>query len=159
MIPVISRIAGISDRLGEYFYVNYGAQISSKKPGAFGKSDVVHQDPVGNAKPFFDGKSLSRYEIIDTGQYLDYRPETMYGPRVPELFESPKIVVRDVTGSGEQLIVSFDDSGMYCDHLLTCIVMYENIADTGAQTDFEGYTQFRHLIQVSYLLQAFSLGS
>ena len=63
----------------------------------------------------------------------------MYGPIVPELFESEKIVVRDVTGENEQLIVSYDNSGFYCDHLITCVTYYENVECTTVQTHFEGY--------------------
>ena len=63
----------------------------------------------------------------------------MYGPRVPELFEGEKIVVRNLTGANEQLIVSYDNHGFYCDDLVVCVTYYENVEHTTAQTHFEGY--------------------
>ena len=65
----------------------------------------------------------------------------MYGPRVPELFEGEKIVVRNLTGANEQLIVSYDNSGFYCDDLVVCVTYYENVKHTGVRTDFKGYNR------------------
>ena len=98
--------------------------------GSFVKADIVSTQEIGNAKRFIDGKNLQRYDIDWDERYIDYRQDEMYGPRVPELFESEKIVVRDVTGADEQLIVSYDNSGFYCDHLITCVTYYENVKHT-----------------------------
>ena len=128
-----------SIQLGQFCYVMVGATIHSKDRGSFVKADIVSKQEVGNAKRFIDGKNLQRYDIDWDERYIDYRQDEMYGPRVPELFESEKIVVRDVTGVDEQLIVSYDNSGFYCDHLITCVTYYENVEHTTAQTHFEGY--------------------
>ena len=84
-----------------------GATTHSKDRGSFTKADVVSKQEIGNAKRFIDGKNLRRYDIDWDGRYIDYRRNEMYGPRVPELFESEKIVVRNLTGANEQLIVSY----------------------------------------------------
>ena len=139
-LTVVGKVDDLSVRLGDICYVNYGAQVSSKEKGKFGKDHVVSREPLGNAKRFFDGKNLSRYAITWDSRYLDYRPQEMYGPRAPELFESPKVVVRDVTGVNEQLIVSYDDSGLYCDHLVVCVTYYESIQNTDLQSRFQDYT-------------------
>ena len=134
-----NQIWANSIRLGQFCYVMVGATTHSKDRGSFTKGDIVSTQEIGNAKRFIDGKNLQRYDIDWDGRYIDYRQDEMYGPRVPELFESEKIVVRDVTGKNEQLIVSYDNSGFYCDHLITCVTYYENVEHTTAQTDFEGY--------------------
>ena len=136
---ILNRIDELSIRLGQYCYVMVGATVHSKDGVTFKKGDVVSKTPIGNAKRFFDGKTLQRYEIRYDGRFLDYRRDEMYGPRVPELFDNPKIVVRDITAKNEKLIVSYDDEGLYCDHLVTCVTYYKNIEDTSAQADFEGY--------------------
>ena len=135
---IIARIDSVSVTLGSICYVNYGAQVSSRVKGAFGKSDVVSAIPQGNAKRFIDGKRLSRYDVAWDGSYLDYRVAEMYGPRAPQLFESPKILIRDVTAAEERLVASLDESGYYCDHLIICATYYENVQDSGLQTRFEG---------------------
>ena len=134
-----NQIWANSIRLGQFCYVMVGATTHSKDRRSFTKADIVSKQEIGNAKRFIDGKNLQRYDIDWDGRYIDYRRNEMYGPRVPELFESEKIVVRDVTGENEQLIVSYDNSGFYCDHLITCVTYYENVECTTVQTHFEGY--------------------
>ncbi len=134
-----NEIRANSIRLGQFCYVMVGATVHSKDRGSFTKADIVSTQEVGNAKRFIDGKNLQRYDIDWDGRYIDYRQNEMYGPRVPELFESEKIVVRDVTGADEQLIVSYDNREFYCDHLITCVTYYENVERTTAQTHFEEY--------------------
>ena len=134
-----NKIWAYSTRLGQFCYVMVGATVHSKDRGSFTKADVVSTQEIGNAKRFIDGKNLQRYDIEWDGRYIDYRQDEMYGPRVPELFESEKIVVRDVTGADERLIVSYDDREFYCDHLITCVTYYENVERTTAQTHFEEY--------------------
>jgi hypothetical protein len=136
---LIDRIESNAVKVGQFCYVMVGATVHSKDRKSFTKDTIVSEKPTGNAKRFFDGKNITRYQIEWDGRYLDYRPDEMYGPRVPELFESPKVVVRDVTGANEQLMVSFDRSGLYCDHLVTCVTYYENVEGTGAQVDYEGF--------------------
>ena len=128
-----------SIRLGQFCYVMVGASTHSKDRKSFTKADIVSTQEIGNAKRFIDGKNLRRYDIDWDGRYIDYRQDEMYGPRFPELFESEKIVVRDVTGANEQLIVSYDNSGFYCDNLIVCVTHYENVEHTTAKTDFKGY--------------------
>ncbi len=134
-----NKIWSNSIRLGQFCYVMVGATTHSKDKKGFTKADIISTQEIGNAKRFFDGKNLRRYDVDWDGRYIDYRQHEMYGPRVPELFESEKIVVRDVTGENEQLIVSYDNSGFYCDHLITCVTYYENVSQTNARTNFEGY--------------------
>jgi len=136
---IVKLIDSQSIRLGQYCYVMLGATVHSKDKRSFRKADIVTRFPKGNSKAFFDGKTLHRYEIELDDRFIDYQRELMYGPRVPELFESPKILVRNITGKNEKLVVSYDANGLYCDDLVLCVTYYKYIEGTGAQTDFEGY--------------------
>ena len=62
----------------------------------------------------------------------------MYGPRVPELFESPKLIVRHISGDNDTLISAVDYSGYYCDHGLILATDYKNLKPED-QTKFKGY--------------------
>jgi len=141
---IIEKIDKNSIHLGQFCYVMVGATVHSKDKVSFKKADVITKKPKGNAKRFFDGKTLHRYEIDLDGRFLDYKPDLMYGPRVPELFENPKILVRDVTEKNEKLVVAYDADGLYCDHLVTCVTPYENVAGTSVQTEFEGYPHLKN---------------
>ncbi len=136
-----NKIQSKSIRLGQFCYVMLGSTTHSKDKGRFTKAEIISTQEIGNAKRFIDGKNLQRYDIDWDGRYIDYRQDEMYGPRVPELFESDKIVVRNLTGANEQLIVSYDNNRFYCDDLVVCVTYYENVQHTTAQTEFKGYNR------------------
>jgi hypothetical protein len=43
----------------------------------------------------------------------------MYGPREQGFFETPKLMIRDITGT-HRLELTVDDSNLYCDHTILC---------------------------------------
>jgi len=151
-IPLVAKIDSQSVKLGQRLYVNVGATVSSKEPGDFDKRDVVSRSPQGNAQRFFDGADVARWEIDWQGEYLDYRRDEMSGPRVPELFEAEKIVIRIRTGEGERLIAAYDDTGMYCDHTVIICCYYEAIANSGAREDFVGYDRISDPLSLKFIL-------
>ncbi len=136
---LLDKIQEQAIKLGQYCYVMVGATVHSKDGESFRKADVVTTRRGRRGRPFIDGKSLKRYQILWDGRYLDYRRDEMYGPRVPELFESEKLLVRDVTDENERLVVAYDEDQFYCDHLVTCVTYYRNVEGTGVQMEFDGY--------------------
>lgn len=120
-LALIDRVRTRSLPLGDLCYVNYGAQMSSKKKGAFGKGEVIHAKKKNlSFKPVVSGRELFRYEIRWSGRFVDYsRAPEMYGPRWPEFFEQPKLMVRDITGT-HRIEATLDNSGYYCDHTILC---------------------------------------
>ena len=142
---LLQKIDRESIRLGNICYVNYGAQVSSKKSGEYSKSDVVSNNSEGNAKRFFEGKDIGHYLIQWSGLYLDYRPDTMYGPRAEELFDSPKIVFRKISGPNDTLLVAFDYDGFYCDDGLVLAVPYDAIVGSKLRGEFEGYEKLEEV--------------
>ncbi|RKU17102.1 hypothetical protein C6500_16100 [Candidatus Poribacteria bacterium] len=145
-----NKVWANSIRLGQFCYVMLGSTTHSKDRGSFTKADIVSKQEIGNAKRFIDGKNLQRYDINWDERYIDYRQDEMYGPRVPELFESEKIVVRNLTGANEQVIISYDNSGFYCDDLVVCVTYYENLEHTTAQIDFKGYDRIALPYSLTY---------
>lgn len=136
---IVEKIDAKSIRVGQFCYVMVGATVHSKDKVSFKKADIVTKQPIGNAKRFIDGKTLHRYEIGYDGRFLDYKPDMMYGPRVPELFENHKIVIRKVSEENEGLVVAYDADGYYCDDRIICVTPYETVKDAGVQLEYEGY--------------------
>lgn len=131
--------------LGDICYVNYGAQMSSKKKGGFGKEHVIRPNRAnGHCKPMISGRELYRYRIIWQGRYVDwsYAPE-MYGARWPEFFELPKIMIRDITGT-HRIEATFDNRGFYCDHTILCALRKCDVAKWREQSsaDIERSKEF-----------------
>lgn len=149
---LLQKIDERSIRLGNICYVNYGAQVSSKAPGKYAKADVVSVVPLGNAKPFFEGKDLDRYVVRWRGLYLDYRPDTMYGPRSEELFASHKIIFRKISGLNDTLVVGYDALGLYCDDGLVLAVPYDSIRGGNLREEFQGFEVIEDQYALEYCL-------
>ncbi len=155
---LLNRIGELSIQIGNICYVNYGAQVSSKKKGGFKKGEVVSYMKCGNAKKFYEGKDLHRWSIGWRGLWLDYRKDELYGPRTEALFEKPKIAVRKVSDKFHRIGGALDLSGMYCDDGIVLISPHSTIEKTELNKDFAGYERIDADISLEYLT-AFLLSS
>lgn len=133
-LSIIRRMEPKSINLGELCYVNYGAQMSSKVKGRFGKDYVIRSKKESpTCKPLVSGKELFRYEIRSSGRFVEYAlAPKMYGPRWPEFFEQPKLMIRDITGT-HRIEATLDLDGYYCDHTILCA---QRMADVSAWKEF-----------------------
>lgn len=149
---LISELELQSDKIGNFFYVNYGAQVASKEKGKFGKKEVVGTKPKNNAKQFYEGRDVQRWHLNWRGLYLDYRINELYGPRAPELFEQNKIVIRKVTDKDHKLCATFDHTKHYTDDGNVLLVPYKSLYGTCLRTDFEDYIISKENIHLKYAL-------
>nr|WP_250137897.1 TaqI-like C-terminal specificity domain-containing protein [Halorientalis salina] len=148
--PLIDKIEDNSNLLGQYLYVNVGATVASSRSGGFVKDDVVSEEPVGNAKKFIQGTNISRWYLDWDGEWLDYRPDEMSGPRQQEMFESEKLLVRKRTDEGGWIAAVNDDEGMYCDDTVLVCCDYDALEGTGATIDFEGFERLDENLNLTY---------
>jgi len=79
-------------------------------------------------RPLLKGDCLRDGILTWRGKYLRYRPQELYRPLFPELFERPKIVVAKVTGA-RGLEVAIDRAGYYTDDSLICLQPKYQLAD------------------------------
>jgi hypothetical protein len=124
---LVDEIKTRSITLGDITYVNYGAQMSSKVKGGFGKEYVIRDSQeTETCRKTVAGRDLYRYRINWNGKYVEWAlASKMYGPRTPWFFEKPKLMVRDLTGT-HRIEAALDRSGLYCDHTILCA---QRIAD------------------------------
>ena len=80
---IATKILAQSIRVGNLFYVNYGAQISSKEKGKFKKEALISDKTGPGKKPLLTGSDVGRWMISPQNLFLDYKPSIMYGPRHP----------------------------------------------------------------------------
>jgi len=146
------KIENQSDKIGNFFYVNYGAQVSSKEKGKFGKKEVVGKKPKGNAKEFYEGKDLHRWYLNYRGLYLDYRIDDIYGPRTPDLFEQEKIVFRSITDKNHKIAAAIDTSKRYTDHSTVLIVPYSSLGNAILITKIKDYKILDGDLDLKYAL-------
>lgn len=149
---LLKKLENKSARFGNYFYVNYGVQPSSKIKGKFSKSDVVSNIPVGNAKRFFEGKDVHRWHVSYRGLWLNYRKKDMYGARTPELFENEKIAIRKVSDKGHRIAAAYDNSKMFTDDGNVLVVPYSSLNGSELKTTFSGYPLLEEKIDLKYAI-------
>ena len=149
---ILNQIDELTILLGNVCYVNYGAQVSSRGKGKFRKSQMISYSSPQNGKKFFEGKDISRYNLRWGGLYLNYQPEIMYGPRAPQLFENPKLVIRKISGENDSLLVALDEGNLYCDDGLVLAVDYDVLEASNLRVEFEGFTKLNDPYNLKYLL-------
>lgn len=137
-LEIIDKLNKTEVRLGNIYYINLGAQMYSKKKGEFGKQYLLTKEPKENPKRFFEGKDITRYGLRYRDLYMDYLPNIMYDGKCIELFESPKIITRQISGKNDSLIFTLDREAFYCDHNLILATDYKNLKPEN-RTKFEGY--------------------
>jgi TaqI-like C-terminal specificity domain len=128
----LERLREHAVEFGDICRVNYGAQISSKEPGAFGrdrylaKSDADMTDP----KRFYEGSNMRPFAVTYDGYWVDMGPrDEMYGPRTKTFFESDKLSVRHISGDFDSFVAWVDEEHYYTDHGVIHAVPYHAIKD------------------------------
>ena len=76
----------------------------------------------------------------------------MYGPRVPELFENAKIVIRKVSDRNHRIAGAYDDTKTYTDDGNVIIVPYSIMNEGRADHKFSDYNKIDFTIDLKYAL-------
>ena len=122
LLKIIRKIESNTIRLEEICYINWGCRPVPIDNFVFDRK--INQ----KYKPFIRGKNVIRYNIHWDGKYLFYEPEKLYNPMFPELFESEKIVIQEVTGQ-QGLICAYDNKGYYTTHAFSICVLKHKLTD------------------------------
>ena len=102
----------------DIFYVNWGARSGDIK------TFVIKEKKNNLCKPMLDGRDINRYKINYDNKFLIYDEKKLYNPMFKELFENPKLMIRDVNAK-EGLKATFDDKNYYAEHTLSiCMPFY-----------------------------------
>jgi len=122
-IELIKKIRIGSFRVDDICYVTKGAEIHNSKE-KIGKDEFIFENKdKEDYKKYTEGKYIDKY-IIKKVIYLNYTPEKHKAPIFPELFESEKLILKNVIGdSGIQAV--YDLQGLYNnDALINCVPYY-----------------------------------
>lgn len=116
-ITLYDKINKNSERLGHYVCVNTGVVAHSKagSPISFKKDDVIYDKYKEGFKPYVIGSNIARFKIGFKGDYIDYDSKQNYfhRPKFKLLFESPKIIVRRISGKNNAIIACYDENQYY----------------------------------------------
>jgi hypothetical protein len=130
------KLRGRSWLLEQLCYSTFGMRSCAKGKGQGGKDRLITlNSKAKNAKPYLEGRDITRYGMSPTGRFIRYIPEEMYSPRSSELFESDKIVSQTML-SKARLVATFDDKGFYVEQSLACIMPHGILTDTKPMAGF-----------------------
>lgn len=133
-IKLIKKIDSLTVPLREKCYINYGCRLVSKF-GDKKKADYVSKVNYNKQlKPFVEGQDIRRYQL-KSSRYVDYKPDEHYLALFIELFESCKILSKEIVGK-DGLQFAYDNKGFYNDHtVVNCVpwhylkyVRYHNVS-------------------------------
>jgi len=123
---IIDRAKQVSLLLDDLCYVSYSvaahSEVENKKKDAY----IFDHKKNQKCKHFIEAREIARYAIYYSGRWLEYDPKIVRRPGLPELFEAPKIMVRDVVGQ-KGLICAFDDTKLYADYSVVCLTLKSNL--------------------------------
>ena len=114
---LIEKVDHKSIKVGDVCYVNWGARTGNIKK-------YVVKEPIGDfCKKMVNARNIDRYVINHTDDYIVYKKDELYNPMFEELFESPKIIVRDISGKS-RLRATLDYDKYYAEHTVSLAVPY-----------------------------------
>jgi type I restriction-modification system DNA methylase subunit len=107
---IVRKMEEAGTRLNDIYYVNWGLRTGTdEKTERLITSDGHH--PL--ARRLIRGENIiDRYLLEWTGQYIIYDSGQLVNPLFPEVLESPKIVIRKISGD-RGLFASYDSEGLY----------------------------------------------
>ena len=121
---IITRIEGENKTLlhfAEMFYGIKAYQVGKGKPPQ--TKEILEAKPFTSSRkkdatflPFFDGKHISRYELLwEQNNWLKYG-NWLAEPRQPQKYEGEKILIRKIVG--KTLLATYVSETSYCNTLL-----------------------------------------
>jgi len=130
---IITRIEGENKTLSHFAEMFYGIkayQVGKGKPPQ--TKEILEVKPFTSSRkndatflPFFDGKHISRYELLwKQNNWLKYG-NWLAEPRQPQKYEGEKILIRKIVG--KTLFATYIPETSYCNTLLFVLKIKSNI--------------------------------
>ena len=110
-----AKIVSNTHLLGDICYGSVGVVPHSEKEGKPKEHYIFSYMHDAKCKPYIEGKEVGRYTLNWRGRFLQYDYHTVRRPSLPELLDSPKIMLKIVAGKSG-LNATVDYSGFYGDH-------------------------------------------
>lgn len=129
-IRIFEKMNSDSILLGKYVCINTGVVAHSKlsSPLKFTKDDVIHNVYKDGFKKYIIGANLTQYSVEYLNHYIDYdsKYEYFHRPKYKPLFESPKIIVRRISGKNNSILATYDKNNYYSNDNLMHLVKWND---------------------------------
>lgn len=129
-ISIFNSIIKDTSKLGYHVCINTGVVAHSKLGSSkvFKKDDVIFDFYKEGFKPYVIGSNISRYKIKFENNFIDYdsNVDNFHRPKYRLLFESPKIIVRRISGKNNTMMTCYDENKYYSNDNLMHLVHWTN---------------------------------
>ncbi|MCB1189328.1 MAG: N-6 DNA methylase [Leptospiraceae bacterium] len=116
--------------LGQLVCINTGVVAHSREGSEkkFTKDSVIFKNNKKGFKKYIIGTNIGRYHALFNGDYIDYENNITHFHRSKYqlLFESPKIIVRRISGSNNSLIAYYDEEKFFSNDNLMHLVSWND---------------------------------
>ena len=112
MENLIKKIDKNSLKLNKICHCQYGFQTGKLNKFVFNENtnpEMRAKNPQA-VKKFVKGVNIERYYINFTDDYVLYLPNELHRPAFKELFDNPKIIIKEI---GESIIATYDEDKYY----------------------------------------------
>ncbi|MEX0909910.1 MAG: N-6 DNA methylase [Candidatus Paceibacterota bacterium] len=118
ILELADKVNSESYELSDICYITKGAEIHTST--GVSKNTFIHSRYKKGYKKYMEGKYFEKW-FYRKHKHLSYQPDKHKAPISPDIFEAPKIIIKNVVGdSGIQAIL--DTEGFYNnDALINCI--------------------------------------
>lgn len=115
---IISHIEKNAEDLEKIIFLQQGiiVQWGTGKTLTKRKEECIFKKKKSSLVPYLEGKDVDRYKFPKEHDWLDYRPDKHWRPRMRETFESTKLLVRRI--ASESLVCLLDDGYYFVDNTL-----------------------------------------
>src|SRR5699024_2273288 len=108
--------------LDEIVYIQQGIILQNKINK---KEYFIYENNKEHFKPYIEGKNIDEYFLPRQHRYVDYNPKTHHRPRIPEIFDMPKLLIKRISKS---IKACFDINGYYyMDNTIFTVSLYKDL--------------------------------
>jgi hypothetical protein len=128
-IKILNKIKNGCLKVENICSVNYGLRPIPKEGGKSKGRFIKKDNPNLKYKTYFEGKDMGGWSL-KSSSFIDYKPDELYNPMFPELFENQKIFGLCTLSDIYKLRFNYDDTGAYCNHsvaILTPWYFFKNV--------------------------------
>lgn len=113
---IADKILAAGKPIEHYYFCSVGCVPHSEKENK-SKEFYIHDKKQSGFKPYIEAKDFERYLTPVKTRWLNYKYDVVRRPGLPELLDSPKVLVKLVVGK-KGFSAANDEVGVYTDHSL-----------------------------------------
>ncbi len=149
LLDIVKEMERNSVLLEEAYYINWGLRTGTKE---LTEKMIVRDPQLPLARKFIRGENILDRYLMEYGKdFIIYEPQELYNPMFPELFESPKLIIRKISGT-RGLFATMDENGYYCFSTIIVALPYSSVESSSRARVPEGGVDKSKKMNLGYVL-------